>query len=193
MPKTGFIPLPPTPFYLPPPLLVKEPSVFHLLRLSAPRTPKNSWFALLACFTACTKTEPPTPAPTATDQLVAHPWRWSAGTTTTFDGATGLRTVVDEYAALPACERDNTYTFQRDKSLVVDEGASKCVATAPQQVPGRWELYDGPVSMTLATPSFSSTPYPFLITQLSATTFKLYFSYPAGMDLITIDRTFIAI
>lgn len=42
--------------------------------------------------------------------------------------------------SIKACVRDNTYTFKKDSTGVMDEGASKCNPADPQTVPFTWKL-----------------------------------------------------
>ncbi|MBF9235967.1 hypothetical protein I2I05_01025 [Hymenobacter sp. BT683] len=116
----------------------------HLLILS---------LALVAA--ACGKDGDPTPdkpAVSAKTALLTTPkWRITAIVgTTTFGGQT---TTINGYASLPACQKDNFGKFNVDKSVVMDEGATKCSTTAPQSKTGTWSFNAAETELTTVDPS----------------------------------------
>ena len=55
-------------------------------------------------------------------------------------GIPGSSLTVDVYDSIPACVRDNFYTFAANGTLTVDEGASKCNSGDPQTATANWKL-----------------------------------------------------
>ncbi len=89
----------------------------------------------------------------------------------------GAVVVTDEYASSAACERDNFLKFSTNKTLVADEGATKCSTTDPQTQSGTWDFNSDQTKLSLLDPSQASIPIPFDIIELSATTMHLRYSY----------------
>jgi hypothetical protein len=61
---------------------------------------------------------------------------------------------VDLFTTMQNCTKDNLYTFKTDQTMLLDEGATKCNASDPQQKNvGNWQLTnnDTKLSMTDAT------------------------------------------
>jgi hypothetical protein len=48
------------------------------------------------------------------------------------------------------CEKDDSYTFAAGGTGTFDEGASKCIALAPQSSAITWQLTDGETKLTLS-------------------------------------------
>ncbi len=46
----------------------------------------------------------------------------------------------DNTETLENCQKDNLYVYKTDKSLIVDEGATKCAANDPQAVAATWSF-----------------------------------------------------
>jgi hypothetical protein len=49
---------------------------------------------------------------------------------------------IDMYASLPACEKDNYYIFRSNDIAELNEGSTKCIATAPQVSSSNWQYID---------------------------------------------------
>ena len=47
---------------------------------------------------------------------------------------------IDMYSVLPSCEKDNFYIFGSNDTGELNEGLTKCSATAPQEIPFYWKL-----------------------------------------------------
>jgi hypothetical protein len=141
---------------------------------------KKLSFLLLAAVAlgGCKKNDSTSPSPTAsrTDMLTAKNWRISAQTYSVAIN-NGTPTVSDEYANETACERDNFIKFNTNKSLIADEGATKCSSSDPQTQSGTWDLTTNDTKLTLADPSQGGVPIPFDIIDFSATTLHVRFSY----------------
>lgn len=52
------------------------------------------------------------------------------------------------------CSKDDTYTFKADKSLVFDEGATKCNDADPQSSTGTWAFSADETTLTLTIDGF---------------------------------------
>ncbi|GAA4009518.1 hypothetical protein GCM10022408_22030 [Hymenobacter fastidiosus] len=81
------------------------------------------------------------PAPTLTAKetlLTAKNWRITAVVgATTFMGNT---ITVDGFKQMPACEKDNFYKDNADKTAVTDERATRCSTSAPQTQTATWSF-----------------------------------------------------
>lgn len=148
---------------------------------------KKLCFLLLvtASVSACKK-EPVTAAPSRTDLLTAKNWRKTAWTITS-----GSAAPTDVYAQLPACERDDFYKFNVDKSLVLDAGPTRCNPTDPQTRPGTWTINSDQTVLTLAD-ALGNQPLANEVLELSATTLHLRTSRTSGTTTSTGDVTFTA-
>lgn len=135
---------------------------------------------------SCKKNDDNSPAPTApskTDLLTAKNWRISTATVT----LAGLPLP----GAIEACSLDDFLKFNADKTLVHDEGASKCDPSDPQKDNGTWSM-PSDSKLTVALPN-SSLPYgTFDIKELSATTLHLYMSNTNAGVTSTVDLTLTA-
>ena len=80
------------------------------------------------------------PPPSKSALLIAHRWQLSAFASASTTGST--TTTTDEYATLPACQKNNFLQFAADGTYVNDEGPTLCVPgtpqTTPQTTPGTW-------------------------------------------------------
>ena len=111
------------------------------------------------------------PAPQRIDLLTAKNWRISANSTTTTTSA-GVSTTTDEYATSPACERDNFYKFNADKTSLRDEGASKCDPVLPQTENFTWAFNADQTQLLVTTPGSNKLETDDIV-ELSATTLRL--------------------
>lgn len=134
----------------------------------------------VASLSACKKDSEPTPtASSRTDLLLAKNWRLSAQTTTFTSAATNgipaMTNVADVYATYygDACKRDNSLKFNSNKTIVMDEGATKCSASDPQTQAGTWNFNSDETKLTLVDPAQGGTLQPFDVVELSATTLRL--------------------
>lgn len=111
-------------------------------------------------------------------------WRLSAFTTTPAGGP-----ARDEYAALPACARDDFFVLRLDGRGEWDEGAAKCQAAVPQTAPLAWQLRAEDTELWLDP--LGSGPNPYLIEQLTPTTLTVRY-YPLPTSQTTYRKTFTA-
>ncbi len=81
--------------------------------------------------------------------LTSAAWKYdTAGVDINKDGIIDL----GDTAALPSCERDDTFTFSTDSTGVMDEGPTKCNPGDLQSSPFTWKLMN---NNTLLTASFN--------------------------------------
>lgn len=72
---------------------------------------------------------------TNTSTLTAGSWKIAEYTLTTSAGTEDLLALVD------SCEKDDIFTFQADKTILRDEGATKCSPDDPQtKTDGTWDI-----------------------------------------------------
>ena len=108
----------------------------------------------------CTKEDSDQAKPTPTSKLTAKEamltaksWRItaiSATATITADGISPITTSFDGYALLTSCQKDNFAKYTIDKTIVADEGATKCSATDPQTQIYKWSLNADETEMTVS-------------------------------------------
>ena len=141
----------------------------------------------LALLGAC-KDKAVTPTPPRLDLLTAKNWRISAQTTTSSDSPT----TTDNYATLPAYELDNFYKFNTDKTLVIDEGATKRKASDSQTETLTWD-FNADQTQLLVTSAGSTKPEADDIVELSATTLRLRTVTTTSLGTVkTLNVTFTA-
>jgi len=81
--------------------------------------------------------------PTKTDHLQNGKWKLAS--------ANAAGGVFDLMTSLKDCQKDNLYTFNADKTITVDEGATKCSSSASQSVTeGNWALLKGDAQMSIS-------------------------------------------
>ncbi|HEX6190761.1 MAG TPA: lipocalin family protein [Chitinophagaceae bacterium] len=90
-----------------------------------------SLFALLIVLPGCDKDDddPPT-TKTKTELLTTGTWKFSTATSSG----------VDVSSQIPACIRDNVYTFVAGGNGSFNEGAAKCNSTDPQTPTFTWNF-----------------------------------------------------
>jgi hypothetical protein len=95
------------------------------------------FFCASVCFFACKKSSPPAAASSDFSILVSGKWQLTAYSV----APPGSSSSINAYSLLPSCFTDNYYIFNADSTLTIDEGATKCDASAPQTtVTGDWKL-----------------------------------------------------
>lgn len=108
---------------------------------------------LMIGFSSCSKDDgaddSSTPA-TKTDILTAHLWKLksakvSPGVTDPILGIT-----IDDFTAfMEACDRDDTFEFNADGTVIADEGATKCDSSDPQSESGNWSFQNDETSILI--------------------------------------------
>jgi len=61
----------------------------------------------------------------------------------------------DIFAMLDDCEKDDTHKFNSDKSLITDEGMTKCDSNDPQKTNGTWSFSADETSLTITEEEYS--------------------------------------
>ena len=137
----------------------------------------------IATLGACKKNSEPIPATTRVDLLTAKGWRLS--TITASLGGTPLPSSL-----LPACNNDDTYKFNLDKTVIQDAGATKCNSTDPQTQAGTWAFNTDQSKLTITVPN-SLLNGEADVKELTASTLHLYGTQTISGAPITIDATFV--
>ncbi|RZK14168.1 MAG: hypothetical protein EOO56_25510 [Hymenobacter sp.] len=139
----------------------------------------------IAALGACKKDSETAPATgSRTDLLTAKPWQ----ATTVNISLSGIPIPSGQF--ISACQLDNTYKFNADKTLVIDEGATKCNTTDPQTTSGTWAFANtDQTKLTIMVPG-SVFNGDFDIKALSASTLQLNATQAASGFTYTIDATF---
>jgi hypothetical protein len=100
-------------------------------------------------FVSCKKKDTSTPITyTKADTLQNGQWKLASAT-----AAGGL---LDLTTSMSACQKDNLYTFNADKTITVDEGATKCATTDPQsKTDGNWALLNNYAQLSISGASIT--------------------------------------
>lgn len=102
--------------------------------------------ALFGFLFSC-KREMPEDATPLTDSIKDKNWLLIADSTVSSAG-----TVENNYDLLPGCEKDDLVQFKSNKTLVRDEGATKCNASDPQTMTiGTWALNESSKVLTFTS------------------------------------------
>jgi len=106
-------------------------------------TIKNIIAAVLlfsVAFVSCKKKEK---EPTKEELLTRGKWKLT--------GASAAGGLYDLMTVLKDCQKDNTFIFNSNKSITVDEGPSKCNDSAKQTTTdGQWSLTNNDMKMTIS-------------------------------------------
>ena len=124
---------------------------------------RSIFFTLLVFVTAlsaCNKKDTPI---SKVSFLTTGSWSL-AGAAHDNDGNGSYET--DDFAAFPACYRDNIWTFRTNGDLEFNEGNSKCDPIDPQTDITKWQLINNESTLVLDGDNYS-------ITELSNTNLKL--------------------
>jgi hypothetical protein len=142
----------------------------------------------MVSLSACKKDSANTPS--KVDLLTAQKWRVSAYTSTVTIGFATTTTAnpasvttTDKYASLASCEKDNFTKYNANKTMVQDEGPTKCYAYSAQKQDYTWEFNSDQTRIfTKDATAAGANPFPSIIMELSATTLRLReaYSYTSG-------------
>jgi len=125
--------------------------------------------ALVGTVVSCSKDNDDPKPKTKTELLTAKSWRLTAEqTVVVYNGKT---TTEDGFGDYKACEKDNFLKFNSDKSLVADEGASKCSTSDAQTEKGTWDFNSDQTKLTFSQGGALS--FTFDLADLSETTLKI--------------------
>lgn len=117
---------------------------------------------------ACTKSENKKEETVSkTTLLTSSTWKYSdAGLDMNNDG---VKEANLPPGVLATCDTDNTITFKSDKTGIIDEGGSKCVAASPQSVPFTWTINPAGDALTMSAALFVGLNGEIKIIELTAT------------------------
>lgn len=108
--------------------------------------------------------------PTNTDIMVQQAWKFNnAGADLDKNGTID----TDISSQLQSCSTDNTVTFVKDGTGVLDEGATKCSTTAPQTQAFTWSFANNETALNLAGNAVVGISGQFKILALDATKLSL--------------------
>lgn len=117
--------------------------------------------AAVAALAIGCKKDNPAPTATKTDLLTGKSWK----ATDIKHGGGSI------FALVSACSTDDLVQFNLNKTVVFDEGAQRCTATAPQTSTGSWNFTDN--ETTLKTTTAAGVVKEETIVTLNSTTLVL--------------------
>ncbi len=111
-----------------------------------------SLLSLAILFSSCSKDKEELSA--KTELLTKSAWKMTAYTVEpgfpTFDDEGNITgSTNDIFAFLDDCEKDDTHMFNTDKSMITDEGMTKCESSDPQKTNGTWSFNADETSLTI--------------------------------------------
>ena len=147
---------------------------------------KYAVFLLLTLAACSKKKDDPTPPATRSQILSAKKWQLRSSTIE----APGQQ-LVDLYALLGACSKDDFEQFNSPNTFIYDEGLTKCAASDPQKQVGVWALTNNDTQLTITAAGSSATVQ---IDELTDSSFKFSLLEPQsnGVNAI-IKQAFVAI
>lgn len=106
-------------------------------------------------FSSCEKDSNEEPESVSkTGLLTSEGWMFKSAVVT-FPAPFGTQ---DIFAQMDECEKDNIITFKTDKTVIEDEGATKCDPSDPQTLPGgTWAFTNGETELVLDGETFTIT------------------------------------
>jgi hypothetical protein len=84
-------------------------------------------------------------------------------------------TTVDDYAPIPACQKDNFLLFDADLTYADDEGPTSCAPFLPQKRPGTWGFASNETALEMQIVG-ANRKTTFIITQLTSSTLVLVYT-----------------
>ena len=135
---------------------------------------RNTWLrngllavTILVLGISCNKDEDTVQLPVTRAQLLARAWIQTDLLALIGGSNTSVFTTV-----VPACQRDNIWTFKSDGTYSVSEGATKCNAADPDiATTGTWQLTDADTKIIID--DVSEDPQTFTITELTSSSLKI--------------------
>lgn len=134
-------------------------------------------------LSACKKSGD-SPTSSRTDLLTAKSWRLSTATVTAGGFPVPSSTFIQD------CNKDDSFKFNVDKTLVQDAGASKCNPTDPQTLTGTWALNSDQSKLTISIPN-SPLNGEAEVRELTSTTLRIYGTPSLSGVPLTLDATFV--
>jgi hypothetical protein len=141
--------------------------------------------ALVVSLGSCKKDDdnnPVTPAVNST--LTSGNWKLASSTSVIeYPAPIGPQT-ANLYDMMQACQKDNLSKFNTDKTVTMDEGATKCNASDPQtQTAGTWNLTNNDTKFDFA---YQGTTINADVLTLNSTTFTIrYVTVASGITSTT--------
>lgn len=129
----------------------------------------SATLVLIALITGCQKKSTDA-TPTKTETISQQSWKYdNAGIDVDKNGT------IDYPASsfMQSCTLDNTFLFASNGTGIIDEGATKCNANAPQTSPFTWAFLNNETMISLQSAALFGLGGPFKITTLSSTQFNL--------------------
>jgi hypothetical protein len=147
-----------------------------------------SFLSLTLAFSACKKDE----NQTKTDLLSKSAWKMTAYTVNPAFPILDINGQItgysnDVFAQMDNCSKDDTYKFNSDNTMKLDEGASKCNSADPQFTAGTWSFNTDETVLTITT---DGDPTLNTIEVLTADALKLKFTETDGTTTFTYTATF---
>jgi len=119
-----------------------------------------SLLALIVLLPACNKDDDDPPAKTKTELLTTGTWKFSTATSSG----------IDVSSQIPACIRDNTYTFVvAGGAGTLNEGATKCNAADLQSSPFTWNWASNETVLHVSTVLLPGGSNDFTVVSISET------------------------
>jgi hypothetical protein len=148
-----------------------------------------SLLTLTFLFSACKKDDQ---APTKTELLTQSLWKMTGYTMEpgfpTFDDEGNITgTTNDMFATMGDCEKDNTNKFNTDKTVVTDEGATKCDNSDPQKTTSTWSFNAGETVLTITD---DGDAVPLTVLELTDKVLKLKFTETFDSETFSATITF---
>ena len=148
-----------------------------------------SLLSLTLFFSACNKDDE---LITKTDLLTSSSWKVTAETIDpgfpTFDNQGNITgSTNDLFAMMDDCSKDNTFSFNTDKKLIMDEGATKCESTAPQKTAGTWSFNSEETTLIITVDGY---PLTMTILELTDKVLKLKSTEVSGGITFSYTTTF---
>jgi len=139
----------------------------------------------VAVLGGCKKSdESPAAASSRADLLTAKSWRLSTATVT----ANGFP--VPSNVFIQDCNKDDTFKFNADKTVMQDAGAIKCNTSDPQTQADTWSLNSDQSKLTISIPN-SPLNGEADVRELTPNTLRIYGTPSLSGIPLTFDATFV--
>ncbi|MCB2378692.1 DUF5004 domain-containing protein [Hymenobacter sp. BT635] len=138
------------------------------------RLPLLALFALTALVSSCKKDSESEPAPkaqTKTELLSGKNWVLTAQTVDPGLVDDDGKVVTDLFPYIDDCNKDDLMRFETAGSCTLNEGASRCVPTDPQQYSGTWSFDSNETVLKTTMQGLGSSSYNII--ELSDKTLKV--------------------
>jgi len=146
-------------------------------------------FIVTISFFSCKDDED---SPSKTDLISKNTWKVTAFTVDPaypiFDenwNITGYSN--DVFATMDDCSKDDTFKFNSDNTLKLDENASKCDPSDPQTSTGTWSFKSNEAILSF---TIDGDTQDFTILELTESVLKLKYSETDGTESFTYTITF---